>query len=271
MLASQNQIHYQAETSSQQHTFDTTTQGSNMTLFLRNDYYRRYETRSSYDQSYQYFDGRQRSQGLPDTANGSSWQRVYGMSECWHREVSGDCKFYVDHTYADFSSVNDRLVHEQSVFVGETLESIIEKGGATVPEDVVTVEPVTNRGTRTFPKKLMEMLSLPEVSHCITWQPHGRSFIVNNPEAFMTEVYPQFVKATQYKSFLRQLNLWGFKRITKGPDNGSYYHQFFLRGMPNLVKKMTLVRIKGGARPMPNPRDEPDFYALALFRPLPTI
>eukprot|EP00816_Leptocylindrus_hargravesii_P004263 CAMPEP_0196808348 /NCGR_PEP_ID=MMETSP1362-20130617/8336_1 /TAXON_ID=163516 /ORGANISM="Leptocylindrus danicus, Strain CCMP1856" /LENGTH=323 /DNA_ID=CAMNT_0042182647 /DNA_START=28 /DNA_END=999 /DNA_ORIENTATION=- len=177
----------------------------------------------------------------------------------------------VDHTYADFSSVNDQLVHERSVFVGETLESIIDKGGATVPEDVVTVEPITNRGTRTFPKKLMEMLALPEVSHCLTWQPHGRSFVVNNPEAFMTEVYPQFFKATQYKSFLRQLNLWGFKRITKGPDSGSYYHQFFLRGMPNLVKKMTLVRIKGCVRAAPNPRDEPDFYALASLRPLPTI
>jgi hypothetical protein len=37
---------------------------------------------------------------------------------------------------------------------------------------------------------------------------------------------------------MRQVNGWGFKRITQGPDHNSYYHELFLRGLPRLVRKM---------------------------------
>lgn len=258
-----SQSNYQAATT-HQHSFDN--QGRGTHSFPRYDYQHSYQTSSGGDLFP--IDNRSNGTNIPNRFDSHPWNGD-GMIEVNGGKCSGD-KTFVDHTYIDFSSVNDRIIHERSSFVGETLQSIVIKGGATDPDDVVTVEPVTNRGTRTFPKKLMEMLSVPMISHCLTWLPHGRSFIVNNPDEFMTEVYPRFFKATQYKSFLRQLNLWGFKRITKGNDSGAYYHQFFLRGMPNLVKKMTLVRIKGGSRPMPNPEGEPDFYALALLRPLPS-
>jgi len=66
-----------------------------------------------------------------------------------------------------------------------------------------------------FPTKLYEMLEIVDslgLSHTVSWLPHGRSFQVKDPAQFMDLVVPQFFKATKYRSFQRQLNLWGFQR-----------------------------------------------------------
>lgn len=66
-----------------------------------------------------------------------------------------------------------------------------------------------------FPTKLYEMLENVEslgLSHAVSWLPDGRSFKVKRPAEFMDLVAPRFFKFTQYRSFQRQLNLWGFHR-----------------------------------------------------------
>lgn len=62
-------------------------------------------------------------------------------------------------------------------------------------------------------------------------------------------------------SFRKQLSLWGFKRLTTGLDNGAYYHQSFLRGLPHLSMNMSRQKVKGiGKARIPNPDGEPVFY-----------
>lgn len=48
----------------------------------------------------------------------------------------------------------------------------------------------------------------------------------------------------KYASFMRQVNGWGFKRIVSGNDHNSYYHELFVREIPQLCLKMK--RIKKG-------------------------
>ena len=92
-----------------------------------------------------------------------------------------------------------------------------------------------------FPYKVMEFLSRPDIKEIISWREHGRSFTIYQPERFEKEV----LIFTKYKSFIRSLNLWGFKRITRGPDAGSYYHQVCLRtntaGVPGLLCALTQI------------------------------
>lgn len=78
-----------------------------------------------------------------------------------------------------------------------------------------------------FPWKLHEMLRGAEESHpsVVSWLPHGKAFLVHNPEEFVTKVMPLYFRQTHYKSFQRQLNLWGFERIGRGPEVGAYYHE----------------------------------------------
>lgn len=103
-----------------------------------------------------------------------------------------------------------------------------------------------------FPARLHDLISKPSfatspnkkaetdhISSVINWLPHGRSWVVYDVNNFMKSVARTHFNVTQYKSFVRQVNGWGFKRITNdGPDAGSYYHELFLRDMPHLIKYM---------------------------------
>lgn len=70
-------------------------------------------------------------------------------------------------------------------------------------------------------------------------------------------------RQTKFASFQRQLNLYGFRRITQGRDKGGYYHELFLRGRSLLALKMQRTKVKGtGARKASSPETEPNFYAM---------
>lgn len=62
--------------------------------------------------------------------------------------------------------------------------------------------------------------------------------------------------------------MYGFLRITQGPDKGGYYHELFLRGKHYLVKEISRIQIKGtGVRSKSNPEQEPDFYTMPWVTP----
>jgi len=176
----------------------------------------------------------------------------------------------VDHTYFDFSLVDDSLITDESIIIGQNLKAVLTAEEMNFTNCVMISSRIM-RNIQIFPMRLMDMLSRSEVSSVITWLPHGRSFIVRNPKTLEDDLIPRFFKPMKFKSFLRQVNLWGFKRITRGADSGAYYHQLFLRQKPGLVRKMSLVKCKyavKGTRPVKNPSDEPNFYELAKIRPL---
>jgi hypothetical protein len=76
-----------------------------------------------------------------------------------------------------------------------------------------------------FPVKLYALLSQPQLSHVITWMPHGRSWKVLKPRVFETAVLPVFFESDNYHSFNRVINAWSFRRKSSGPDRGSYFHE----------------------------------------------
>jgi HSF-type DNA-binding len=76
-------------------------------------------------------------------------------------------------------------------------------------------------------------------------------------------------RQTKLASFQRQLNIYGFQRLTTGRDKNGYFHEFFLRGKQFLAKKIQRNKIKGqGPRKPSSPDLEPNFYLMA---PLPDI
>jgi HSF-type DNA-binding len=67
----------------------------------------------------------------------------------------------------------------------------------------------------------------------------------------------------KYSSFQRQLNIYGFKRITKGVDKHSYYHTCFLRGHDHLIHTINRVPLKNDdPSRLLTTSSAPDFYAL---------
>lgn len=123
------------------------------------------------------------------------------------------------------------------------------------------------RGTTIpFPDLLYTILKDPENRLSITWQPHGRAFLVQDPQRFATDVMPHYFRNhARYTSFQRQLSLYGFLRLSRrnNPDFGAYYHEYFLRGHPSLCRHITRTRVKGHAiRPSSQADSEPDFYSM---------
>jgi len=117
-----------------------------------------------------------------------------------------------------------------------------------------------------FPIKLYEMLenvSNDNFDSIVHWQLHGRCFLVHKITEFVEKVLPKYFQQRKYASFQRQLNLYGFNRITQGPDKGCYYHDCFLRGRQYLCHRMQRIKVKGTiARMASNPNAEPNFYAM---------
>jgi len=80
----------------------------------------------------------------------------------------------------------------------------------------------------------------------------------------VNEIMPKYFNQSKLTSFQRQLNLYGFNRLTAtGEDRGSYYHPLFLRGRPDLCLQMHRTRIKGnGMKAAASPSTEPNFYEM---------
>jgi hypothetical protein len=100
---------------------------------------------------------------------------------------------------------------------------------------------------KTFPWKLHRLLESTEHSgrtQCISWLPDGKSFKVHDKVAFTSEILPTFFQTSKFKSFQRNLSLWGFHTISKGPSKGVCSHPDFLRGLTVLCYRMERVGAK---------------------------
>lgn len=117
-----------------------------------------------------------------------------------------------------------------------------------------------------FPLKLHAVLEQVEIdgyASVVSWSPHGRCFVIHKPKQFVEEVMPKYFRQSKLTSFQRQLNLYGFARLTRGPDAGGYYHELFLRRREHLCARMIRTKVKGTKfKAASSPDSEPDFYAL---------
>ena len=57
----------------------------------------------------------------------------------------------------------------------------------------------------------------------VSWVPGGKAFKVHEVDQFVKKIIPLYFKQRQYKSFQRQLHLYGFQRIAEGRDKGTCY------------------------------------------------
>jgi hypothetical protein len=101
----------------------------------------------------------------------------------------------------------------------------------------------STQGAGTFPLKLYDVLDAADrkgFNHIVSWHDDGNSFKIHNKENFVGDILPLYFNQIKYKSFHRQLNLYGFSRIHKGPTRGSYFHAHFARG--NRLLALTISR-----------------------------
>lgn len=160
-------------------------------------------------------------------------------------EALGSTLRNVDDPYVDVSDIQEKSTSEPAQRKA--------RGGVQIP----------------FPEKMHTMLKAMEEqgkTDIVSFYSHGRAFGVHDPDRFVQEIMPKYFKMGKWNSFARQLNLYGFVRITSGPDAGGYYHELFLKGRPNLCQHMRRVGVPQGMDRRKNKTksqaSDPDFYAM---------
>eukprot|EP00537_Pseudo-nitzschia_pungens_P011761 CAMPEP_0172392262 /NCGR_PEP_ID=MMETSP1061-20121228/8437_1 /TAXON_ID=37318 /ORGANISM="Pseudo-nitzschia pungens, Strain cf. pungens" /LENGTH=190 /DNA_ID=CAMNT_0013123067 /DNA_START=1479 /DNA_END=2051 /DNA_ORIENTATION=- len=114
--------------------------------------------------------------------------------------------------------------------------------------------------TPLFPQRLYSMLENAEMfgyDNVISWMPDGNSFKIHadsnclqpgddnqqrmaGERAILEVLQQNGFNQKRYKSFLRQLQLYGFQRTFTGPRRGECKHPFLVRGRPDLLDRKSV-------------------------------
>ncbi|XP_037671960.1 LOW QUALITY PROTEIN: heat shock factor protein 4 [Choloepus didactylus] len=108
-----------------------------------------------------------------------------------------------------------------------------------------------------FLGKLWALVGDPGTDHLIRWSPNGTSFLVSDQSRFAKEVLPQYFKHSNMASFVRQLNMYGFRKVVSIEQGGllrpecdhvEFQHPSFVRGREQLLERVRrkVPALRGG-------------------------
>ncbi|XP_007457359.1 PREDICTED: heat shock factor protein 4 isoform X2 [Lipotes vexillifer] len=98
-----------------------------------------------------------------------------------------------------------------------------------------------------FLGKLWALVGDAGTDHLIRWSPSGTSFLVSDQSRFAKEVLPQYFKHSNMASFVRQLNMYGFRKVVSIEQGGllrperdhvEFQHPSFVRGREQLLERV---------------------------------
>lgn len=80
-----------------------------------------------------------------------------------------------------------------------------------------------------FIDKLQEILSNNSLHNIISWDSEGKLILIKNKSKLESEVIPFYFKHNKYSNFVRQLNIYKFKKIKEFPEKNytAYQNPFF--------------------------------------------
>lgn len=73
----------------------------------------------------------------------------------------------------------------------------------------------------------------------IGWTSTGDSFNIRQVGRFTEEVLPRYFKHRNFSSFIRQLNMYGFRKTRHPEGDNVYMHDHFQRGHKHLLRHIT--------------------------------
>uniref|UniRef100_A0A8C7GBN2 Heat shock transcription factor 1 n=1 Tax=Oncorhynchus kisutch TaxID=8019 RepID=A0A8C7GBN2_ONCKI len=113
---------------------------------------------------------------------------------------------------------------------------------------------VSGSNVPAFLTKLWTLIEDPDTDPLICWSPNGNSFHVFDQGQFSKDVLPKYFKHNNMTSFVRQLNMYGFRKVVHIEQGGlvkpekddmEFQHPYFIRGqeplLENIKRKVTNV------------------------------
>ncbi|KAA8583219.1 hypothetical protein FQN60_015765 [Etheostoma spectabile] len=104
-----------------------------------------------------------------------------------------------------------------------------------------------NSNVPAFLAKLWTLVEDADTNEFICWSQEGNSFLVLDEQHFAKEILPKFFKHNNMASFIRQLNMYGFRKvmhidtgIVKQERDGpvEFQHPYFKHGQDNLLENI---------------------------------
>ncbi|NXH14644.1 HSF2 protein, partial [Bucco capensis] len=102
-------------------------------------------------------------------------------------------------------------------------------------------------GVPAFLSKLWALVSEAPHNQLITWSQNGQSFMVLDEQTFAKEILPKYFKHNNMASFVRQLNMYGFRKVVH-LDSGivklerdgpvEFQHPYFKQGREDLLERI---------------------------------
>jgi len=98
---------------------------------------------------------------------------------------------------------------------------------------------------KTFPRVLYKMLQEQDDSYTniISWLPDGKGFMIHSKTEFEKVLLQKHFRGIKFRSFQRQLNIYGFTRLEEY-ELPSYGHKLFVRNQHHLLCDIKRIPIK---------------------------
>uniref|UniRef100_A0A8C4U7I4 Heat shock transcription factor 2 n=1 Tax=Falco tinnunculus TaxID=100819 RepID=A0A8C4U7I4_FALTI len=119
--------------------------------------------------------------------------------------------------------------------------------------------PSAGAGVPAFLSKLWALVGEAPSNQLITWSQNGQSFLVLDEQRFAKEILPKYFKHNNMASFVRQLNMYGFRKVVH-VDSGivklerdgpvEFQHPYFKQGREDLLEH--IKRKVSSSRPEEN-------------------
>ncbi|KAL6566313.1 hypothetical protein OROGR_001928 [Orobanche gracilis] len=87
-----------------------------------------------------------------------------------------------------------------------------------------------------FLVKCYEMVNDESTKELISWSESNDSFIIWDESRFTSQMLPKYFKHSNFSSFVRQLNIYGFRKIDT--DHWQFANESFIKGQKHLLKNI---------------------------------
>lgn len=96
-----------------------------------------------------------------------------------------------------------------------------------------------------FPEKLYNLLQQNNHPEIISWLPHGQGFKIYNRKVFERDLLSSSFGGIKFRSFQRQLCIYGFIRLDDKRNNYAYSHKIFAKDNKSALLEIQRIPIKG--------------------------